>query len=254
MPDIQTLAVADLKPWPRNARLHSRQQVKQLAHSIRRFGFTHPILIDEDNYILSGHGRVRAAQDIGLADVPCVRIAHLSPAEKRAYVLADNKLALSARWDQKLLADELKCLLAEDITVDTGFSVVEIESLIADGKTPDARKGGGIGDAPKRCRAGDTWRLGPHWLVCGETLRPDMVTALTTGQLVQMVITRPGGTASSPEEAGDWAGATLLSADKAGRRMVLSEGDALRCDRIIQHWEACTKVPAIRFNSRRVTA
>ncbi|QIG48955.1 ParB N-terminal domain-containing protein [Nordella sp. HKS 07] len=150
MPDIRNVPVAELKPWPGNARLHSRKQVNQLAQSIRRFGFTHPILIDEENRILAGHGRVRAAGELGLAQVPCLRIDHLSPAEKRAYVLADNKLALNAKWDQKLLADELTGLITEDVTFDIGFSLAEIDGLIATSpaKANDDGKKVGIPHAP----------------------------------------------------------------------------------------------------------
>lgn len=252
MPDIQNLPVAELKPWPCNARSHSHKQVKQLAQSIRRFGFTHPILIDEENRILAGHGRLRAAKELGLVEVPCLRIGHLSPAEKRAYVLADNKLALNAQWDQKLLAQELTGLIAEDFVLDTGFSVVEIEGLIADSsvKTNEDRKECGKSDAPRRCRAGDIWRLGPNWLVCGEVLKPDTVGMLIEGQPVRMLIAGPLGADSSvmAKADGDWAGATLLVAEKAGRRVVMSECDIRHCDRIIQRWEARTKIAASHFN------
>jgi hypothetical protein len=256
VPDIQDLPPADLKPWPRNARIHSRKQVKQLAQSIGRFGFTQPILIDEDNRILAGHGRVRAAQELGLAKVPCLRIAHLSPAEKRAYVLADNKLALNAAWDHKLLAEELTGLIGEDIVLDIGFSVVETERLIADSPAEEDvdREASGITDAPARCRAGDIWRLGPHWLVCNEALGAETVGSLLKGQLVQMLVARPGGASSTAKsnEDGDWSGATFLSAERAGRRVVMSESDSARCDRIIQHWEARTRIPASRFNAESV--
>src|SRR5262245_45103881 len=101
MPTIENLPPSQLKPWPRNARPQSRQQVQQIARSIQRFGFTQPLLIDEDNHILAGHGRVRAAQQLNLADIPCLRFSTLSRPEKRAYVLADNKLALNAGWDKR---------------------------------------------------------------------------------------------------------------------------------------------------------
>src|SRR6516164_6747190 len=101
---IETVPLDQLRPWPRNARTHSRKQIRQLAESIRCFGFTNPVLIDRDNRILAGHGRVEAARELGMETVPCLRIEHMSPAEKRAYVLADNKLALNAGWDEELLA------------------------------------------------------------------------------------------------------------------------------------------------------
>jgi ParB-like chromosome segregation protein Spo0J len=105
---IENLPIDQLRPWPRNARTHSRKQIKQIAESIRHFGFTNPVLIDGENSILAGHGRVEAARQLGMTSVPCLRVDHLSPAEKRAYVLADNKLALNAGWDEELLALELQ--------------------------------------------------------------------------------------------------------------------------------------------------
>ena len=115
-----------LHPWKRNARTHSKKQVRQIAASIERFGFTNPVLIDADNAILAGHGRVEAAKLLGLAQVPCLRIERMSTAEKRAYVIADNKLALNAGWDEDILAEELKDLLALDLDFEvgvTGFSI-----------------------------------------------------------------------------------------------------------------------------------
>ena len=117
-PQIEFRPVAALKPYDRNARRHSRAQVRQIADSIRRFGFTNPVLIDEAGTILAGHGRVEAARLLGLEQVPCLRFDHMSPAEKRAYMLADNKLALNAGWDEDLLADELRSLLAQEIDLD----------------------------------------------------------------------------------------------------------------------------------------
>lgn len=115
MSTIENLPVDRLKPVERNARLHSKKQVRQLADSIKLFGFTNPVLIDEDDRILAGHGRVRAARELGMTTVPCLRFAHMSAAEKRAYALADNKLALNADWDEALLALELKELVAADL-------------------------------------------------------------------------------------------------------------------------------------------
>jgi ParB-like chromosome segregation protein Spo0J len=177
---LETLPLDQLRPWPRNARTHSRKQIRQIAESIRRFGFTNPVLIDGENRILAGHGRVEAAQELGMVTAPCLRIDHLSPAEKRAYVLADNKLALNAGWDEELLALELKELMAADIdfSIDvTGFSIAEVDQLIeglaseepgdpTDDRLPDPE------DVPSRCGLGDIWRLGPHRLVCGNSLDP----------------------------------------------------------------------------------
>jgi ParB-like chromosome segregation protein Spo0J len=110
---IENVCPGSLRPYPRNARTHSKKQVRQIAKSIRRFGFTAPVLIDRANMILAGHGRVAAAEHLGLETVPCRRIETMTETEKRAYVVADNKLALNAGWDEEILAEELKGLLAE---------------------------------------------------------------------------------------------------------------------------------------------
>ena len=109
---IEMLSTGVLRPWAKNARTHSKKQLKQIGQSIRTFGFTNPVLIDAENTILAGHGRVEAAKLIGMTEVPCVRLEHMTPEQKRAYVLADNKLALNAGWDDELLAEELRGLLA----------------------------------------------------------------------------------------------------------------------------------------------
>ena len=192
------IAIDRLKPWPRNARTHSKKQLRQIADSIDRFGFTNPILIDASNTILAGHGRVEAARLLGLAEVPCVRLEHMSAEEKRAYVLADNKLALNAGWDEEILAEELKELLAVDLDFDiglTGFTVAEIDSLV-DGLEPEEpgdpeedRLPEDDGEA--RCRPGDIWQLGPHRLICGSSLDERTVVALMAGEKARMVFTDP---------------------------------------------------------------
>ena len=134
---VEQVPIHKLKPNPRNARTHSKKQVRQIANSIRRFGFTAPLLADENNVILGGHGRFTAAQDIGLLEVPVIRISGLRDAEKRALALADNKIAANAGWDRKILAAELgelsSLLLEYDLTIDiTGFDTPEIDALHSD--------------------------------------------------------------------------------------------------------------------------
>ena len=127
------VAIAQLRPWARNARTHSKKQIRQIADSIKEFGFTNPVLIDRNDSILAGHGRVEAAKLLGLTSVPCVRLEHMSETQKRAYVLADNKLALNAGWDEELLAEELEAILGSDAGFDvsvTGFTIAEVDSLI----------------------------------------------------------------------------------------------------------------------------
>src|SRR6202048_5087739 len=122
--------VSELKPYPRNARTHKRKQIKQIKASIEEFGFTNPILIDENDQIMAGHGRVEAAKLLGLAEVATVQISHLSAAQKKAYILADNRLAEKAGWDKEILIGELQSLQAEGFeVVITGFEAAEIDIL-----------------------------------------------------------------------------------------------------------------------------
>jgi ParB-like chromosome segregation protein Spo0J len=128
---IETLKTADLIPYARNSRTHSDAQVAQIAGSIREFGFTNPVLIDADNGIIAGHGRVMAAGKLGMDKVPCIRLAHLTDTQKRAYIIADNKLALNAGWDEKMLGLELADLREADFDLDlTGFDGDEIEAAL----------------------------------------------------------------------------------------------------------------------------
>ena len=129
-PKIEMLNPADLVAYARNSRTHSTYQVKQIADSIREFGFTNPVLIADDETVIAGHGRVLAALDLGLGAVPCIRLSHLSETQRRAYVIADNKLALNSGWDFDLLVDELKALELADYSLEViGFDIKELESL-----------------------------------------------------------------------------------------------------------------------------
>ena len=196
---LETLPLNESRPWPRNARTHSKKQIRQIAESIRRFGFTNPVLIDGENRILAGHGRVLAARELDMHTAPCLRIDHMTAAEKRAYVIADNKLALNAGWDEELLALELKEIMETEIDfgIDvTGFSIAEVDHLIdglapsepgdpKDDRLPD------LNAVPKRCRSGDVWRLGKHRLICGDALNSAVVADLLDGEKAEMVFTDP---------------------------------------------------------------
>jgi len=128
---IESLKTADLIPYARNSRTHSEQQVAQIAGSIREFGFTNPVLIDGENGIIAGHGRVLAAGKLGMDKVPCIRLAHLTETQRRAYIIADNKLALNAGWDEEMLGLELSDLREVDFDFDVmGFDGGEIESFL----------------------------------------------------------------------------------------------------------------------------
>ena len=198
-PTIEMLAPGALLPWTRNARTHSKKQIRQIADSIRTFGFTNPVLIDESNVILAGHGRVEGARLLGMETVPCVRLDRMTREQKRAYVIADNKLALNAGWDDELLTQELKALLEIDADFDveiTGFSIAEIDHLV-EGLAPQ-EPGDPRDDAlpdllnrPRRCRPGDLWQLGAHRLICGDALDTETVQMLMDGGKARMVFTDP---------------------------------------------------------------
>lgn len=196
---IEYLKASELRPHPRNARTHSRKQIRQIADSIRQFGFTNPLLIDSQNVILAGHGRLAAAKSIGLEQIPCVRLEGMTAQQKRAYVLADNKLALNAGWDEELLALELQGLMEIDLDFDigiTGFSIAEIDSLIEglapqDAGDPDEEWMPGDNQRSPVTRLGDIWLLGPHRVICGDSLLAATCDALMQGEKAEMVFTDP---------------------------------------------------------------
>jgi ParB-like chromosome segregation protein Spo0J len=130
--------LADLIPYAKNSRTHNRRQIAQIAGSMREFGFTNPILIDGSNGIVAGHGRVMAAEKLGLIEVPCIELDHLTPTQRQAYVIADNKLALNAEWDEELLSLELDALRADGFDLElTGFALDEIKGLGNDGEADE---------------------------------------------------------------------------------------------------------------------
>jgi ParB-like chromosome segregation protein Spo0J len=186
---------SSLTPSPRNARTHSKAQIKQIAASIEEFGFTNPVLIDDANLILAGHGRVEAAKLLKLKDVPVVRIEYMSEAQKRAYVIADNQLALNAGWDDALLADELQALadLGFDVEL-TGFDTGGIDKLI-EGLGVDVDEGEEDipepDDGPSVTQPGDVWQIGDHRLICGDALKTETYETLLDGAKADMVFTDP---------------------------------------------------------------
>jgi DNA modification methylase len=172
---IETTPIEQLIPSKANARTHSRKQVRQIAGSITRFGFCNPVLIDDANQIIAGHGRVEAAKLLGLEGVPTLRIAHLSEAEKRAYVLADNRLAELAGWDREILAIELQGLIDLEFDVElTGFEMGEIDIILDEADQGRRESAEAEDDIPERVpgppssRIGDLWVLGTHRLLCGD--------------------------------------------------------------------------------------
>jgi hypothetical protein len=185
----------DLKPYPRNARTHSRKQVKQIAAAIGEFGFTNPVLTDESDQIIAGHGRVQAAKQLGLAEVPTVQIAHLSATQKKAYILADNRLAEKAGWDQEILAVELQGLQAEGFEVVlTGFAAPEIDVILdaAANKKSDRHGDDNIPAVGRPVSlAGDLWLLGPHRVLCGNALDGTSYDNLLDGSKASLIFTDP---------------------------------------------------------------
>ena len=181
-----------LTPCARNPRTHSRKQIRQIADSIERFGFTNPVLIDRTGGIVAGHGRIEAAKLLGIEKVPTIRLEDLTEAEIRAYVIADNKLAENAGWDRELLAIEFQGLIELDIDVTiTGFEMPEIDILIgeldADEEDDPADEAPEIADGPPVTRADDIWCIGKHRLICGDALDPASYARLLDGAEAQMV-------------------------------------------------------------------
>jgi len=198
---IEHMPVASLRPYPGNARTHSKRQIRQIADSIRHFGFTNPVLVGENGEIIAGHGRVEAAKLLGLEKVPTVRLAHLNPAQRRAYVLADNKLALNAGWDRQLLGIELQGLIDIDFDVElTGFSSTEIDLVLDEAGEGSPNDPTDVEDeiplstndpATAITRTGDVWCLGRHRLICGDA-RDRVVFDLVMGhERADLIFTDP---------------------------------------------------------------
>ena len=190
---VERRAVASLVPYARNSRTHSAEQVDQIAASIKEWGWTVPVLVDENDGIIAGHARVMAAKQLGLAEVPVMVASGWSEAQKRAYVIADNKLALNAGWDEALLKIELTELQALDFDLGmTGFSLDEIATLTMEGSAgltdPD--------EAPEPpadpvSRLGDVWILGSHRLVCGDATSAEDVARALNGVTPALMVSDP---------------------------------------------------------------
>jgi DNA modification methylase len=196
-PAVETRAVEDLKVNPRNARTHSDRQAQQIAASMREFGFIVPIVVDENGLVLAGHGRLEAARLLSLTEVPTIQVKHLTPERKRAFMLADNRLAELAGWDEGLLKIELKELSSLDIDFDfevTGFDTVDFDRLEAPAPAkpakaevvPELERDRSAVSAP-----GDLWKLGQHLLYCGSALEEVSYEKLLGDQRAQMVFTDP---------------------------------------------------------------
>ena len=197
---LEQVPTSDLIPYARNARTHSDAQVAQIAGSIQEFGFCNPVLIDKANGIIAGHGRVMAANLLKLQTVPCIRLDHLTDAQKRAYILADNRIALSSGWDEAMLANELQDLHADEIDLGlTGFSVEELEGImnltaVTEETAVDAEPRIDEADALQglwETARGQVWRCGIHRLMCGSSTEAADVAKLLSGASPQIMVTDP---------------------------------------------------------------
>jgi ParB-like chromosome segregation protein Spo0J len=197
---IEWLPISELKPDPRNPKRHSARQIKQIAESIKTFGYLGPLLTDRDNKILAGHGRLLALQRLGWAEVPLIRAEHLSPEKARAYSIADNRLTELSTWDEQLLGEILGELSALDLDFSlevTGFSMGEIDLRIEPSSVPSGSGSDpaddlqSSADEPPVTRPGDLWRAGRHLVRCGDALDPASYELLMQGSRANVVFTDP---------------------------------------------------------------
>ena len=192
--EMQLIATEKLIPYVNNARTHSAEQINKLRSSLREFGFINPVIIDRDFNVIAGHGRIEAAKAEGISEVPCVFADYLTPAQKKAYILADNRMAMDAGWDEELLRVEIEALQAESFDVGlTGFDESEIADLFEtdsevkdDGFDVDAEL-----EKPPVTKSGDLWLLGNHRLICGDSTREETYTLLMDGKKANLVVTDP---------------------------------------------------------------
>ena len=194
--EMKLVDINKLVPYINNARTHSPTQIAKLRSSLREFGFINPVIIDGDFNIIAGHGRVAAAKEEGIKEVPCVLADHLTPAQKKAYILADNRMAMDAGWDEELLRIEIEALQAEDFDVLlTGFDDSELTDLFSDGsektvKDDDYDLTAALEKA-SFVEKGDVWTVGKHRLVCGDATSADDVKTLMNGKRANLILTDP---------------------------------------------------------------
>ena len=192
--EMQLVPVTKLVPYVNNARTHSPEQINKLRSSLREFGFINPVIIDRDYGVIAGHGRILAAKEEGISEVPCVFADHLTEAQKKAYIIADNRMAMDAGWDEELLRVEIESLQAADFDpLLTGFDEKELSKLFDDGI--EAEEDNFDVDAelqkPTFTKFGDIWTLGRHRLICGDSTKEETYTALMDGRKANLVITDP---------------------------------------------------------------
>lgn len=193
--EMQLVGVSKLVPYVNNARTHNVQQITKLRSSLREFGFINPVIIDSEYNVIAGHGRILAAKEEGIEEVPCVFVDYLTPAQKKAYILADNRMAMDAGWDEELLRVEIEALQGEDFDVGlTGFDEKDIAELFA-GEDGDAQNDNFDVDEelqkPPVSKSGDVWLLGNHRLICGDSTKEETYSVLMDGKKANLVVTDP---------------------------------------------------------------
>ena len=192
--EMQLVPIDKLIPYVNNARTHSPEQLNKLRSSLREFGFINPVIIDRDFNVIAGHGRILAAKAEGISDVPCVFVDYLTPAQKKAYIIADNRMALDAGWDEEMLKVEIEALQAEDFDLGlTGFDEKELAGFFntdEDTKDDDFDVDGEL-EKPCITKAGDLWLLGNHRLVCGDSTKPETYELLMDGKKANLTVTDP---------------------------------------------------------------
>lgn len=192
---IEDRPVSKLIPYVNNARTHSDEQISQIAASIAEFGFVNPVLVDDEGVLIAGHGRLLAAKKLGMKTVPVIELAHLNEAQRRALVLADNRIALNAGWDDELLKLELEALRMEEFDLDIlGFDPSEIDDLLfMDDDDAGSEAEETVPDVPEEpvSKSGDLWILGDHLVLCGDATVKKDIEKLLDGQLADMVFTDP---------------------------------------------------------------
>lgn len=192
--EMQLISIDKLIPYARNSRTHSPEQINKLRSSLREFGFVNPVIVDRELNIIAGHGRVIAAREENIKEVPCVFADHLTEAQKRAYIIADNRMAMDAGWDEEMLRVEIEALQADafDIAL-TGFDEKELSKLFDDGNETHEDDFDVDEELKKPCisKTGDVWTLGRHRLVVGDSTKPETYEVLMEGRKANLVITDP---------------------------------------------------------------
>lgn len=192
--ELQLVDINKLIPYVNNARTHNAQQINKLRSSLREFGFINPVIIDRDFNVIAGHGRIMAAKEEGISEVPCVFVDYLTEAQKKAYILADNRMAMDAGWDEELLKVEIEALQAEDFDLSlTGFDESELAGFFdtADDAKDDDFDADAELEKPPVTKSGDLWLLGNHRLLCGDSTKEESYTLLMNGKKANLVVTDP---------------------------------------------------------------